>query len=220
MFLFCIQWGEQQKRAAPEKTMKEARNRRCDSATKTMEQKNNTVRNIIIGVAAVVAAVIIALLCFRSCSKEPVAAVDQPAETAAAAGGLEMDANAEEGGLVYRSKEEIQEELNRKVEEGMINISMNTAPVFENGTSEGNLLIVNNERNNYPQIVYIVRKDTGDEIYRSKGIPVGSKIENAKLDVALPAGTYECVAYFNNADPNTGAILGTAGAEIVITVLH
>lgn len=134
------------------------------------------------------------------------------------AGGLQMDENSEEGGLVQRSQEEIQEELNRKVAEGMINISMNTNPVFPSGTEKGNLLIVNSEVNNYPQIVYIVRKDTGEEIYRSKGIAVGSKIEYAALDVPLPAGTYECVAYFNNADPQTGAILGTAGAEIVITV--
>lgn len=61
---------------------------------------------------------------------------------------------------------------------------------------------------------------TGDSIVgaRSGGIPVGSKVENAALSVDLPAGTYDCVAYFNNADPETGAILGTAGAEITITV--
>lgn len=132
--------------------------------------------------------------------------------------GMVWDTNAEEGGLTQKSDEEIQEELNKKVEEGMINISMNTSPVFEDGKSKGNLLIVNSEKNNYPQIVYIVRKDTNEEIYRSGGIPVGSKIEYAALDVDLPAGTYDCVAYFNNADPETGAILGTAGAEITITV--
>ena len=134
--------------------------------------------------------------------------------------GLIWDANAEKGGLVQRSEEEIRAELNRKVEQGMINISMNTSPVFESGTAEGNLLIVNSERNNYPQIVYIVRKDTGEEIYRSGGIPVGSRIERAKLAVNLDAGKYDCVAYFNNVDPETGAILGTAGAEIVVTVQH
>ena len=122
--------------------------------------------------------------------------------------GLVMDNNAQEGGLVYRSQEEIQAELNRKVEEGMIHISMNTSPVFPSGTEKGNLLIVNSESNRYPQIVYIVRKDTA----------VGSKIEYAALDVDLPAGSYECVAYFNNADPDTGAVLGTAGAEITVTV--
>lgn len=117
-----------------------------------------------------------------------------------------------------RSEEEIQAELNKKVEEGMINISMNTSPTFHDGKSKGNLMIVNSEANHYPQIVYIVRKDTNEEIYRSGGIPVGSKVENAALSVDLPAGTYDCVAYFNNADPETGAILGTAGAEITITV--
>ena len=132
--------------------------------------------------------------------------------------GMVWDTNAEVGGLEHKSDEEIQAELNQKVEEGMINISMNTTPVFETGKSKGNLLIVNSEVNNYPQIVYIVRKDNNQEIYRSGGIPVGSKIEYAALDVDLPAGTYDCVAYFNNADPDTGAILGTAGAEITITV--
>jgi hypothetical protein len=131
---------------------------------------------------------------------------------------IDWDANAEEGGLNQRTQEEIQEELNRKVEEGMIRISMNTAPVFASGTAKGDLLIVNDESNNYPQVVYIVRKDTGEEIYRSGAIAVGSKIEQAPLAVDLPAGTYDCVAYFNNVDMESGTFLGTAGAEITITV--
>jgi hypothetical protein len=131
---------------------------------------------------------------------------------------IDWDTNAEVGELTQRSEEEIQEELNRKVQEGMIRISMNTSPVFASGTAKGDLNIVNYDTNNYPQMVYIVRKDTGEEIYRSGGIAVGSKIEYAALDVDLPAGTYDCVAYFNNVDMETGDILGTAGAEITITV--
>ena len=96
----------------------------------------------------------------------------------------------------------------------MINISMNTSPIFADGTSEGNLMIVNN----YPQIVEIVRNDTGEPIYKSGGIPVGSKIETAKLSVDLPAGQYECTAMFHNVDPDTGNSLGCAGAIIVITI--
>ena len=173
-------------------------------------------KKIIYGVsgALLLIAVFVILLLMRSCSPE---SADTPFERLAN-GTLEMDANAQEGGLVYRSQEEIQAELNRKVEEGMINISMNTSPVFPSGTEKGNLLIVNSESNRYPQIVYIVRKDTGEEIYRSKGIAIGSKIEYATLDVDLPAGVYDSVAYFNNVDPETGAILGTAGAEITVTV--
>ena len=100
----------------------------------------------------------------------------------------------------------------------MINISMNTSPSFENGTAEGNLMIVNESVNRYPQVVEITRNDTGDQIYKSGAIPVGNKIERAKLDVDLAAGTYECTALFYNVDPDTGSYLGCAGAIITITV--
>ena len=139
-------------------------------------------------------------------------------EEARAKAGIVYDSAAIEGRWDNLSPEEIAEKLNEKVAEGMINISMNTAPYFEDGTADGNLMIVNESINNYPQKVQIVRNDTGDQIYESNAIPVGSKIERAKLDTALPAGTYECTAYFHNLDPETGEIIGTAGAIINITI--
>ena len=132
--------------------------------------------------------------------------------------GIVYDSSAVEGGWDNLSPEEIAEKLNEKVAEGMINISMNTAPYFEDGKAEGNVMIVNESINNYPQQVEFIRNDTGEQIYQSNAIPVGSKIERAKLDVALPAGTYECTAYFHNLDPVSGDIIGTAGAIINITI--
>ena len=132
--------------------------------------------------------------------------------------GIVYDSSAVEGGWDNLSPEEIAEKLNEKVAEGMINISMNTAPYFENGTAEGNVMIVNEAINNYPQQVEFIRNDTGEQIYQSKAIPVGSKIERAALDVELPAGTYECTAMFHNLDPETGNVIGTAGAIITITI--
>ena len=79
-------------------------------------------------------------------------------------------------------------------------------------------MLVNESINNYPQKVQIVRNDTGEQIYESGAIAVGSKIERAKLDVVLPAGAYECTAYFHNLNPETGEIIGTAGAIINITI--
>ena len=38
------------------------------------------------------------------------------------------------------------------------------------------------------------------------------------LDVELEAGTYECTAMFHSLDPDTGTVLGSAGANITITV--
>ena len=141
-------------------------------------------------------------------------------EEARAKAGIVYDSSAAEGGWDNLSPEEIEACLNEKVAEGMINISANTAPIFEDGSSEGNLMLVNESINNYPQKVQIVRNDTGEQIYESGAIAVGSKIERAKLDVVLPAGTYECTAYFHNLDPETGDIIGTAGAIITITIQH
>ena len=140
------------------------------------------------------------------------------ADASAQAGGLVYDSSAVEGGWENLSPEEIEAALNEKVAEGMINISMNTAPYFESGTADGNVMIVNEAINNYPQKVEFIRNDTGETIYASNAIPVGSKIERAALDVELPAGTYECTAMFHNLDPATGDILGTAGAIITITI--
>ena len=144
----------------------------------------------------------------------------KPADAALAdsKSGIVYDSSAVEGGWDNLSPEEIEARLNEKVAEGMINISANTAPIFEDGSSEGNLMLVNESINNYPQKVQIVRNDTGEQIYESNAIPVGSKIERATLDVTLPAGTYECTAYFHNLDPESGAIIGTAGAIINITI--
>ena len=146
----------------------------------------------------------------------------EPADAALASSksGIVYDSSAVEGGWDNLSPEEIEARLNEKVAEGMINISANTAPIFEDGASEGNLMLVNESINNYPQMVQIVRNDTGEQIYESGAIAVGSKIERARLDVVLPAGTYECTAYFHNLDPESGAIIGTAGAIITITIQH
>ena len=139
-------------------------------------------------------------------------------EEARAKAGIVYDSSAVEGGWDQMTPEEIEAALNNKVSEGMINISMNTAPYFENGASEGNVMIVNESINNYPQQVEFIRNDTGEQVYQSNAIPVGSKIERAALDVELPAGTYECTAMFHNLDPVSGEVIGTAGAIINITI--
>ena len=136
----------------------------------------------------------------------------------AAPTGIIYDDAAVEGGWESLSQEEIEANLNQQVEEGYINISMNASPVFENGQAEGNLMIVNETVNRYPQQVVITRNDTGETIYTSAAIPVGSKIAADTLDVELEAGTYECTAMFHSLDPDTGAVLGSAGANITITV--
>lgn len=176
---------------------------------KSKNLKKETYKKVGIGVGLVIVAAVIILLLLRSCG----APANDP-------GGIEFDPSATEGGWDEADTDEIIAGLNEKVEEGMINISMNTSPVFADGTSKGSLMIVNEEVNNYPQLVEISRDDTGELIYKSGAIPVGSKIESAKLSVDLDPGTYKCTALFYNVDPDTGDYLGCAGAVVTVTVLE
>ena len=165
---------------------------------------------ILIGVLLVIA---VLLAVFRSCEGEPVTDAPVPPNP-----GIVYDDGAVEGGWDAADIDKIIASLNEKVEEGMINISMNTSPNFKDGTSAGNLMIVNESVNRYPQVVEITRNDTGETIYKSGAIPVGRKIESDTLDVDLAAGTYECTAMFHSVDPQTGLTLGCAGAVIYLTV--
>ena len=168
---------------------------------------------VVLAVAFLVCAIGAGIFLITRLVSKPLTKEDARGQT-----GIVYDSSAVEGGWDNLSPEEIAEKLNEKVAEGMINISMNTAPYFEDGKAEGNVIIVNESINNYPQQVEFIRNDTGEQIYQSKAIPVGSKIERAALDVELPAGTYECTAMFHNLDPETGDIIGTAGAIITITI--
>ena len=113
------------------------------------ESKNNskTIIGIVIGVLLMIA---IILGCLRGCEG------DQSETTPDNTGtGIVYDDGAVVGGWDEADIDKIVEGLNEKVEEGMINISMNTAPSFENGTAAGSLMIVNESINRYPQVVEI-----------------------------------------------------------------
>ena len=112
----------------------------------------------------------------------------KPADAALASSksGIVYDSSAVEGGWDNLSPEEIEARLNEKVAEGMINISANTAPIFEDGSSEGNLMLVNESINNYPQKVQIVRNDTGEQIYESNAIPVGRRLNARRWTLPCP----------------------------------
>ena len=170
---------------------------------------------VVLAVAFLVCAIGAGIFLITRLVSKPLTKEDARGQT-----GIVYDSSAVEGGWDNLSPEEIAEKLNEKVAEGMINISMNTAPYFEDGKAEGNVMIVNEDINLYPQQVEFIRNDTQEIIYQSKAIPVGSKIERAALAVELPAGTYECTAMFHNLDPETGNVIGTAGAIINITIQH
>ena len=184
--------------------------------TNTKSRKNGRDGGkIFFAVLAVLAVIAVIILLLRGCGK-----TETPDDAGAKGPGIVYDSEAVVGGWDEADLDAIVQGLNEKVEEGMINISMNTSPCFEDGSSAGNLMIVNDGVNRYPQVVEIKRNDTQEVIYKSGAIPVGSKIESARLSTVLDAGTYDCTAMFYNVDPETGSYLGCAGAMIQITVLE
>lgn len=92
----------------------------------------------------------------------------------------------------------------------MLIMSMNKVPVFENGASEGTLNIENDPRNVYLIYVEIYLNDangnaTDTLIYQSDLIPIGKTLLFDTLDVNLPAGDYDCTAYFNAVEAIDGS---------------
>ena len=130
----------------------------------------------------------------------------------------EFDTDAIAGRIQTMTEEEIQEELNRVVEEGMFNISIASAIVFESPTGEGEARIENVAANNYHMQVDITLDETGETIYSSKLIKPGYSIPNIKLSKRLEPGRYEATAMFSAITQDELKLFGQAGAQINIYV--
>lgn len=132
--------------------------------------------------------------------------------------GLKFDDNATTGVLPGIDIDQRRKQLQEEVDRGMIAFTINTSPVFLNGSSQGNLLIENPQNNAKLLQVSIVADDTQEEIYASDYLKPGTYIENAKLDKVLEKGSYKATAYFSAYDEKTEEYIGRTGAQITITV--
>lgn len=135
-----------------------------------------------------------------------------------------MDSTQYRGGtlgqLDGKTQEEIQAELDRVVQEGMMNISIASVIEFENGGAEGEVKIENSPANHYLMQVEISLNDTGEVVYQSEILEPNYHIQYASLDVNLPAGNYPCTATFYALDPDTEDLVGQAAAAVTLVVLH
>ena len=133
-------------------------------------------------------------------------------------GGFRFDSAAEDGSLDGLTKDQIQELMNNKVDEGMLAISINSTPVFENGKSKGTLRIENAPNNRYNMKVRITMDSDEREIYHSDAIKPAQVIKEDYLDEELKKGTYPCTATFEAYDTKTNEKAGEASAKLKIKV--
>ncbi len=131
---------------------------------------------------------------------------------------LLYDDNATVGVLPGIDMDKRRKELQDALDRSMIAFSINTSPVFLNGTSKGNLLIENPGNNAKLLKVNIMIDDTEEEVYASNYLKPGTYIDSVALDKVLEKGTYNATAYFSAYDEADGTYIGQTGAKITITV--
>ena len=129
------------------------------------------------------------------------------------------DGNSILGQAPYKTPEEVQAELDRIVEEGMLNISIASVIEFADGTAPGTAYIENVPGNHYAMKVRIVLDDTGDVVYESGGLKPGTYIETITLSQDLEPGSYPATATFTAYNMDTLEEVGQAGANINLEVL-
>lgn len=132
--------------------------------------------------------------------------------------GLARERDAQEGFLPGMTRDEIQKMMDEKVEEGSIQININSDLTFADGGSEGLVRIVNTKNNHYLLVVEFIRKDNGESVYRSGAMEPGHYLEKDRLDVDLPKGDYPIEIHFKNYNIKSEEYVGEAVAESILHI--
>lgn len=126
--------------------------------------------------------------------------------------------NASVGALPNKTQEEIEAILTQQITDKTVAYSVNSNPIFANGTAEGNLML-ESPANNINYIEFVIRVDETNEIvYRSGLLKPNQYIENDKLLVDLEPGDHNCTVDITIYDTETYEAKGMTQAGIVISV--
>lgn len=122
-------------------------------------------------------------------------------------------------GALNLNNEELMEALQREANETRVTVQLNGNPVFENGESEGTLLLGNPEVNMFDMYVKIYLDETDQLLYDSGLIKPNHVIETDNLLVNLDKGDHNASAQVTYFDENENVVSNTSFG-ITITVLN
>lgn len=128
------------------------------------------------------------------------------------------DGNAVIGQLDGKTKEEIQQEIDRAVADSSLVISINAKIEMKDGASPAPVRIENVPNNNYIIQVTIKLKNTGYKLYESGMIEPNYHISEVKFAKKLLKGTYEAQAIFSAYTLDKQEYVGQQKADITIIV--
>lgn len=118
-----------------------------------------------------------------------------------------------------KNAEEVASELlaQEKTPVGSYLVTMNSTWNFTSGdVASENAYVKNADANSNSVYFDIVRTDTGDTIYESPILPVGTYLEDITLDTVLQAGTYDCVLTYYLLDEEDNAVSKTNLALTIV----
>lgn len=183
-----------------------------DSSSK--DQRDKRVLRVIIACLLVIIVILILLL-LHDCG---CGGRDDGGDPAPTDVSLERDPKAIFGELENMTEEEIQEALNRVVENSMFEVSINPRMVMEHSKSKCDLRILNVPSNYYLMTVKITLDSTGETIYETGAIEPNHYIDIDYLDIEMPVGTNAATAHFTAYDPQTNEEQGGVSVKVSIIV--
>jgi hypothetical protein len=175
-------------------------------AVSVSAKKNSTLTTkhvvLILGAIVIVcAAVIIGILIMRSMSMDA---------AQMSRGNLVVDEN---------NLADIQRELDEKVAKGMFETHMNTTWTFPDGESASiDAIMGNAPSNNYPFWFEVILSDTGETVYTSSLMPVGTQLQEIKLAQNLDQGEYPAVMTIHLIDEDGSEVESNMGFNITLMI--
>lgn len=122
--------------------------------------------------------------------------------------------------VTEKNKDEVMEQLEEEVEDGMFEMSMTTNWTFENSSVPSTDAIVENASGNRYNFYFVVTlKDTQEVVFTSEEIPVGSRITEIKLEKDVPAGTYPASLQYHLLN-ESGGERSSIGVGITLNILN
>lgn len=125
------------------------------------------------------------------------------------------------GKAVLLTEDNVQEYDNPEpVEDGYYMVTMNTSWDFDDGKAESyNAYVANAVENTRTVFFDVFLSDTGENVYSSPYMPVGSELRNFALDKTLEAGDYQAVVTYHLVDDEYNEI-DDVSASVTIHILN
>lgn len=137
-----------------------------------------------------------------------------------------MNNNEDEPQTTYMIDEgnyqQILDDMSEQVQEGYFETYMTTEWIFPDGGSEASEAMLGNSPNNTKPIrCELLLDETGEILFETGVLPVGTLVSPIRLDRDLAAGTYDttCMIYLmNEKEDGTFEDYSSAGLRVTLTV--